>query len=76
MAIAIDGLDCTQAVREYEKYGVIVYERIASSLYSGRMLEACGLNGLVRVTPMHCNTIEEVDQFLAITKKIAKKFAG
>ncbi|MHC1759276.1 MAG: aminotransferase class V-fold PLP-dependent enzyme [Negativicutes bacterium] len=76
MAIAIDGLDCTQAVREYEKQGVIVYERVASSLYSGRMLEACGLNGLIRVTPMHCNTIDEIDQFLVITQKIAQQFAA
>jgi selenocysteine lyase/cysteine desulfurase len=76
VAIAIDGLDCTQAVREYEKQGVIVYERIGSSLYSGRMLEACGLQGLIRVTPIHCNTIDEVDRFLVITAKIAKKFAG
>lgn len=76
IAIAIRGLDCTQAVREYEKHGVIVYERIRSSLYSGRMLEACGLQGLIRVTPIHCNTIDEVDQFLVVTKKITKKFAG
>lgn len=72
VAMAIDGLDCTQAVREYEKQGVLVYERIAASLYSGRMLDACGLKGVIRVTPMHCHTPADIDAFLSITKKIAQ----
>ena len=72
MAIVIDGLDCTQAVREYEKHGVIVYERIAKSLYSKRMLEACGLDGAIRVSPLHCHTLDDIDQFLTVTQKIAK----
>lgn len=72
MAIVIDGLDCTQAVREYEKRGVIVYERIAKSLYSKRMLEACGLDGVIRVSPLHCHTLDDIDQFLTVTQKIAQ----
>lgn len=70
-AIVIRGLDCTQAVKEYEKEGVIVYERIAKSLYSKRMLEACDLDGAVRVTPLHCHTIDDIDKFLKVTEKIA-----
>lgn len=40
MAIAIDGMDYTKIVCAYEKHGVIVYKRVASSLYSKRMLES------------------------------------
>ena len=72
MGIVIDGLDCTQAVKEYEKHGVIVYERIAKSLYSQRMLEACGLEGAIRVSPLHCHNTNDIDQFLTITRKIAQ----
>jgi selenocysteine lyase/cysteine desulfurase len=45
IAIGFDQLGCADAVREYEKRGVIVYERVASSLYSRRMLESFGLQG-------------------------------
>ncbi len=74
LAMAIDGLDCTQAVREYEMQNVIVYERINTSLYSGRMLKACGMEGAIRVSPLHCHTLEEVDQFLLITQKLANQY--
>ena len=70
LAIALEGLEHTQAVREYEKRGVIVYERVASSIYSGRMLESLGLEGAVRVSPLHCHTFEDVDRFLQVTQEI------
>jgi selenocysteine lyase/cysteine desulfurase len=70
IAIAIEGLEHTQAVREYEKRGVIVYERVASSIYSGRMLNSLGLEGAVRVSPLHCHTFEDVDRFLEVTREI------
>ena len=75
VAISIHGLDHTQAVKEYEKEGVIVYERIASSLYSKRMLEACNLEGALRVSPLHCHTIDDIDRFLNVTAKIARLFS-
>jgi selenocysteine lyase/cysteine desulfurase len=70
LAIALKGLEHTQAVREYEKRGVIVYERVASSIYSGRMLDSLGLDGAVRVAPLHCHTYEDVDRFLQVTSEI------
>jgi selenocysteine lyase/cysteine desulfurase len=70
LAIAIAGLEHAQAVREYEKRGVIVYERVASSIYSGRMLESLGLEGAVRVSPLHCHTFDDVDRFLEVTREI------
>jgi cysteine desulfurase / selenocysteine lyase len=71
LAIALKGLEHTQAVREYEKRGVIVYERVASSIYSKRMLESFGMEGAVRVSPLHCHTFADVDRFLEVTREIA-----
>jgi cysteine desulfurase / selenocysteine lyase len=76
IAIAIEGLEHTQAVREYEKRGVIVYERVASSLYSGRMLNSLGLEGAVRVSPLHCHTFDDVDRFLQVTQEIRAAGSG
>jgi cysteine desulfurase / selenocysteine lyase len=76
IAIAIEGLEHTQAVREYEKRGVIVYERVAISLYSGRMLNSLGLEGAVRVSPLHCHTFDDVDRFLQVTQEIRAAGSG
>ena len=72
LAISINGLEHSQAVREYEKRGVIVYERVVASIYSGRMLESLGLEGAVRVSPLHCHTFEDVDRFLLVTQDICR----
>ncbi|HSV36668.1 aminotransferase class V-fold PLP-dependent enzyme [Ramlibacter sp. WS9] len=71
LAIGIDNLEHAQAVREYEKRGVIVYERVSSSLYSKRMLESFDLEGAIRVSPLHCNSVADVDRFLHITRQIS-----
>ena len=72
IALGVDGLDCTQAVHEYGLRGVTVYERSVASLYSRRMLESLGLQGAVRVSPLHCNSPTEVDAFLRITQELAQ----
>lgn len=74
LAIGIENLEHAQAVREYEKRGVIVYERVATSLYSKRMLHSFGLEGAVRVSPLHCNSAADIDRFLKITLEISKAF--
>ncbi|CAN7683785.1 aminotransferase class V-fold PLP-dependent enzyme [Pseudorhodoferax sp. LjRoot39] len=73
LAIGIDGLEYAQAVREYEQRGVVVYERVATSLYSRRMLESFGLAGAVRVSPLHCHGTADVDRFLRVTQEIAQE---
>jgi cysteine desulfurase/selenocysteine lyase len=70
LAIGFDHIGYAEAVAEYEKRGVIVYERVSSSLYSKRMLESFGLLGAVRVSPLHCNSEADIDRFLAITREI------
>lgn len=73
IAISIEGLDFKEAVRQYEKEGVILFARIATSIYSKRMLESFGMEGALRISPLHCNSVEEVEKFITITKKIVEK---
>ncbi len=72
VAVGFDNIEPYEAVREYEKRGVIVFERVLSSIYSKRMLESFGLKGVIRVSPLHCNTVEEIDKFLLITQEMSK----
>ncbi|WP_175875668.1 aminotransferase class V-fold PLP-dependent enzyme [Burkholderia sp. BCC0097] len=71
VGIGFAHLEPTQAVREYEERGVIVYERVASSLYSGRMLKSLGLGGAVRISPLHCHAPDDIARFVAITEALA-----
>ena len=71
-AIAINGINFTECVAQYQKRGVTVYERIVSSIYSKRILEALGIDGAIRVSPLHCHSVEDIDKFLKITAEIAR----
>lgn len=71
IGIGFDHVGFADVVREYEKRDVIVYERVVSSLYSVRMLKAFGLEGTIRVSPLHCNNLDDIDRFLEITEEIA-----
>ena len=73
LGMAIRGLDCAKAVDAYASEHITVCERVRSSLYSARMLEALQTEGCVRVSPLHCNSEEEVIRFLSITERIAKR---
>jgi selenocysteine lyase/cysteine desulfurase len=72
LGIGFDRLEPTAAVREYEKRGVITYERVASSIYSGRMLGSLGVTGAVRVSPLHCHSPSDIERFLTVTREISK----
>ena len=71
LGIEFERLTCQQAVAEYEKRGVITFERALSSMYSKRMVEAFGSKGMVRLSPLHVNTPAEIRQFLQVTKELA-----
>lgn len=74
--ILIDGVKPADAVTEYLNTGVVVCERAADSLYSRRIVLALGADkGLIRVSPMHCQSTDDVDEFLTITRKMAEKYA-
>lgn len=74
-AIGIDDLDMTQAVAEYYKRGITVFERVNTSLYSKRIVESLGLTGAIRVSPLHVHDTADVDDFLKVTAEIAREFA-
>jgi cysteine desulfurase/selenocysteine lyase len=76
LCISIDGLDYVKTVEEYGKKGITVYERVVSSLYSKRMLEAFGLKGAIRVSPLHCHNTDDVDYFLKATREIVESING
>ena len=75
-AIAIDGVDFTECVAEYQRRGVTVYERVNTSIYSKRIVESLGLTGAIRVSPMHCHGREDIDRFLRITADMAKMYGN
>ncbi len=70
-AIGIEGLDHSACVKEYERRGVIVCDRVLGSMYARRILEALDLPGAVRVSPLHCHNEADIDEFLRITAAIA-----
>lgn len=70
LAMKLDDFDFFETTREYEKRGIIVYERVAESEYSRRMVESFGLKGIIRVSPLHCNTLQEIDEFINVTREI------
>lgn len=72
-AIGIDGMDVSDAVKKYEKQGVIVCDRSNRSMYAKRIVEALGLTGAIRVSPLHCHGTKDIDRFLMVTRELAKK---
>ena len=74
LAISFKNIGYTEAVREYEKRNVIVYDRLSSSIYSKRMLESFDIDGAVRISPLHCNSKKDICEFLQITKDIANLY--
>lgn len=72
LPITFDNLDVTTATQEYGKRGVYVFERKSPSHYSKRIVESFGLEGIIRVSPIHCNSPEEIADFLKATIEISK----
>ena len=72
IAMGFENLDCAAGVKEYEKRNVITAARLASSMYAKRMVESFDIeDGAIRVSPLHCNSFDDIDKFLKITKEIA-----
>ena len=71
VAMTLRNLGPADAVREYQRHGVVVYERVQSSPYSKRMLDSFGLSGAIRVSPLHCHSANDIERFLVVTAQIA-----
>lgn len=72
MSIEFANMSCEQAVEEYEKRNTVTFERSASSLYSKRMVEAFDSKGVVRLSPLHVNSPEEIEEFLRVSQEISR----
>jgi selenocysteine lyase/cysteine desulfurase len=72
VAIGFKNIDCASAAKEYEKRKVILAPRLASSIYSKRMIDSFDIeDGVLRVSPLHCHSMKDIDEFLFITKEVA-----
>ncbi|WP_255301190.1 aminotransferase class V-fold PLP-dependent enzyme [Bacillus sp. Marseille-P3800] len=72
VGLSFDDLSWSKAVELYTKKGVLVYERLATSYYSKRILESVQLEGLIRVSPLHCHTLDDMRTFIHITQSLLR----
>lgn len=71
IGIEFANMDAVKAREELEKRGVVAFERMGNSIYSARMLEQFNSPGVVRVSPLHVNTPEEITFFLNVCAEVA-----
>lgn len=72
IGVEFKNMPADKARAEMEKRGIIAYERMATSMYSKRMLEPFGSEGVVRISPLHVNTPEEMEQLLHVVKEVSE----
>ncbi len=70
--VVFEGADHGEIVKEYERRGVILRETPMSSMFFDRILGSFGMDGALRVSPLHCHGAEDIDEYLKITKEIAE----
>ena len=71
VSIYVDGINSAEVVNRLNKEGVRTHLRKADH-YSGNILDPLGVDGCVRVSMCHYNSIHEVAQFLAVMESIIK----
>ena len=71
IGIEFANMDAVKAREELEKRGVVAFERMGNSIYSARMLEQFNSPGVVRMSPLHVNTSEEITFFLNVCAEVA-----
>ncbi len=71
IGIEFANMDAVKAREELEKRGIVAFERMANSIYSARMLEQFDSPGVVRMSPLHVNTPEEITFFLKVCAEVA-----
>lgn len=71
LPMEIEGIEPVDAVKKYVENGIYLYHRSMSNKMSRRVLTGAGIPSVIRVSPMHFNTPEEIDEFLRVTEKIA-----
>ena len=71
VSLHVEGLESAEVVKLLNAESIRTHLRKADH-YSGNILDPLGLNGCVRVSMCHYNSIHEVAQFLAAMKTIAE----
>ncbi len=71
VSLHVEGMESADVVKLLNVESIRTHLRKADH-YSGNILDPLGLNGCVRVSMCHYNSIHEVAQFLAAMKKIAE----
>mgnify|MGYP000122976043 FL=1 len=71
VSIYVDGIASADVVTRLNEEGVRTHLRKADH-YSGNILDPLGVDGCVRVSMCHYNSIHEVAQFLAVMESIAE----
>lgn len=69
--IEFDNMPADAARKELEKRGIVTFERMASSIYSSRMLAQFNSPGVVRISPLHVNSAAEMEVFLRAAEEVA-----
>ena len=64
-------IEFSELSQKYLEHGITVFERLNTSPYSKRIVESLGLEGAIRVSPLHCHGTDDIDKFLKATKEIA-----
>jgi len=71
VSLYVEGMDSADVVTALNKEGIRTHLRKADH-YSGNILDPLGLDGCVRVSMCHYNSLHEVAQFLAVMKSNAE----
>jgi selenocysteine lyase/cysteine desulfurase len=69
VSVALDGIPAPEVVAALRERGIRTHTRKADH-YSGNILDPLGMEGCVRVSMCHYNTVEEVGRFLAAVREI------
>ena len=72
IGMAVENMDLTALTNAYLEKGIVVFERLVASHYSKNIMESFGLEGMIRVSPLHCHSFEDIDMFLRATAEIVK----
>lgn len=71
--LSVKGVSPADVTRKLKERGIIVFERVDTNVMSKRTLNSLKCPGVVRVSPSHYNSPEEVDVFLRAVKEIAEE---
>ena len=70
--LSVKGVSPADLSRKLKERGIITFERVDTNVMSKRTLNNLKCPGLVRVSPNHYNSPEEIDVFLRAVKEIAE----